>query len=239
MPSRVLLRRVERARTPEGVPDEVDADEPPQLDDRLGVVVDPELADAVDPLTLLRRGSETLDHDRRRLLTARVASRRLPGLEGGDEPLGERAAGRQERPLHLVHDRLAGEDVPLHGVARPGAVAGPGVAPRAGVRRRRAVGGDDAELPRLARRRRRRAPRSIAASGPSCSCSSRSRIRGPRPRRPAACVATAPTPALAHGTTFPTAKYFDWTAQPTSPVASSAATIENVAFEGPRAWAAP
>src|SRR5690606_17186342 len=43
------------------------------------------------------------------------------------------------------------------------------------------------------------------------------------------CVATAPTLAFAHGTTEPTAKNFDWTATPTSPVSGSAATIENVA----------
>ena len=35
-------------------------------------------------------------------------------------------------------------------------------------------------------------------------------------------------PAFAHGTTFPTAKYFDCTATPTSPVSGSAATIEYV-----------
>jgi hypothetical protein len=43
-----------------------------------------------------------------------------------------------------------------------------------------------------------------------------------------ACVATAPTPARTHGVTAPIAKYFDCTAQPTSPVVGSAATIENV-----------
>jgi hypothetical protein len=45
---------------------------------------------------------------------------------------------------------------------------------------------------------------------------------------PIACVATAPTPARTHGVTARIAKYFDWTAHPTSPVAGSAATIENV-----------
>ena len=36
-------------------------------------------------------------------------------------------------------------------------------------------------------------------------------------------MATAPTPASAHGTTSPTEKYFDWTATPTSPVAVAVA----------------
>jgi hypothetical protein len=39
-------------------------------------------------------------------------------------------------------------------------------------------------------------------------------------------VATAPTPASAQGTTAPTARNFDWTAIPRSPVAGSSATME-------------
>ena len=42
----------------------------------------------------------------------------------------------------------------------------------------------------------------------------------------------APTPASAHGTTAPTAKYREATATPRSPVTGSKATIENVAFAG-------
>ena len=45
------------------------------------------------------------------------------------------------------------------------------------------------------------------------------------------CVATAPTPARAQGTTDPTAKNRLATATPTSPASGSAATIEKV--EGP------
>ena len=40
------------------------------------------------------------------------------------------------------------------------------------------------------------------------------------------CVATAPTPASAHGTWEPTENQCDWTATPSSPVAASRATIE-------------
>ena len=39
-------------------------------------------------------------------------------------------------------------------------------------------------------------------------------------------VATAPTPAEAHGTTAPTARNLDCTATPRSPVAGSSATME-------------
>jgi len=53
-------------------------------------------------------------------------------------------------------------------------------------------------------------------------------------------VATAPTPAFAHGTTAPTAKKRDATPTPHSPVPGSRATMENVAT-GPsgRCAAAP
>src|SRR4051794_1390865 len=54
-----------------------------------------------------------------------------------------------------------------------------------------------------------------------------------RPSRPyvtfaADCVATAPTPARACGTTAPTARNLDATAMPRSPVCGSRATIEKV-----------
>ena len=39
-------------------------------------------------------------------------------------------------------------------------------------------------------------------------------------------VATAPTPASAHGTSAPIENQWDWTATPSSPVAGSRATIE-------------
>jgi hypothetical protein len=41
-------------------------------------------------------------------------------------------------------------------------------------------------------------------------------------------VATAPTPALAHGTAVPTEKYLDWTATPRFLVFGSKATMEKV-----------
>jgi hypothetical protein len=44
-----------------------------------------------------------------------------------------------------------------------------------------------------------------------------------------ACVATAPTPARAHGTTEPTARNLDWTATPNESVSKSKAAMEKVA----------
>src|SRR5262249_6174737 len=46
------------------------------------------------------------------------------------------------------------------------------------------------------------------------------------------CVAIAPTPACGHGTAAPTARNFDWTATPRSPVAGSSATMEYVMRRG-------
>src|SRR5919109_2601514 len=55
-----------------------------------------------------------------------------------------------------------------------------------------------------------------------------SRPRGPWATFAHACVATAPTPASAHGTTDPAARNFDATATPHSARARSQATTENV-----------
>src|SRR5579885_1692230 len=71
----------------------------------------------------------------------------------------------------------------------------------------------------------------------SASCGLRPAARWSRPSGPKAvlaqaCVATAPMPARAQGTTAPTAMNLLCTATPSSPVAVSHATIENVATIG-------
>ena len=58
--------------------------------------------------------------------------------------------------------------------------------------------------------------------------------RGPNEVFANDCVATAPTPASAHGTTGRTFGNFDCTATPTSPFTVSMATMENVATSGDR-----
>ena len=75
-----------------------------------------------------------------------------------------------------------------------------------------------------------RATRRSASSGAAAPSRSSSRPRRPKAATPAACVATAPTPASAHGTTSPTEKYFDWTAHADLTGGRSAATIEKVAL---------
>ena len=75
---------------------------------------------------------------------------------------------------------------------------------------------------------------SSAASSVCAICSggsprrSSSSARGPNVVFAHACVAIAPAPLSAHGTTAPTARNFDCTAMPISCCAGSAATMENV-----------
>ncbi len=133
----------------------------------------------------------------------------------------------EERSFHLGDHVLAREDVPLHRVPGPDTVARPGEAAVSGMRRGSPVGGDDAELARLASLVVGEDGTRSASSGVAPPASSAS-PRGPNAATPAAWVATAPTPACAQGTTVPTAKYLDCTAQPTSPDTGSAAQMENV-----------
>jgi hypothetical protein len=74
---------------------------------------------------------------------------------------------------------------------------------------------------------------SSSASRGDFPAASSSSPRGPQVVLAKACVATAPIPAFAQGTTAPTAKNFDCTATPTSPVDGSAPTIEKVATGSP------
>src|SRR5437588_2569407 len=71
-----------------------------------------------------------------------------------------------------------------------------------------------------------RRPRS--ASGADLPVRRRSSPSWPYDGSTKLCVATAPTPASAHGTICPTANQCDCTATPICPVCGSRATIENV-----------
>ena len=77
-------------RAPHARPSASRCRQPPQLDDRLGVILDAKVADAVDALARLGAAAGALDDERRRLLAALVATGGLPGFERRDEPLDER-----------------------------------------------------------------------------------------------------------------------------------------------------
>jgi hypothetical protein len=83
----VLARLVEGRCAAERVPDLVDPEQPSELDNRLPMILDAQLADAVDALARLGRGARPLDDHRRGLLAARVAAGRLRRLQRRDQPL--------------------------------------------------------------------------------------------------------------------------------------------------------
>ena len=123
--------------------------DPRELGDRALVVVDAEVDEDVR-----ERGVPAValhDEQRRGLLAATVAARRLGRGERLEQPFRERAARRGlERLGERVHGRAGHEDVPLRRVARPGAVSSPFEAAGAGPRRAGARPVHHADLPAVA-----------------------------------------------------------------------------------------
>src|SRR4051794_5238271 len=113
------------------------------------MVLDAEVADAIDSLAGCDPGTGALDHNSRGLLPAPVATGGLTRFERSDQALDERADGLLVRPRHLVDDRRPSQDVPLDGEAGADAMAGPVVALRAREGGGAAVGSHDPELARL------------------------------------------------------------------------------------------
>jgi hypothetical protein len=131
------------ARPPEVAP--VQGEQPAELGDGGGVVVDPQVDVAVGAAAV---AAALPDHQQRgRLLAAGVAPGGLAGVERGDQPLGELEPG----PLahgrrHRLDGRAGHQDVALAGEAVAGAVAGPVGALAAGVGGHAAGGVDDRGL---------------------------------------------------------------------------------------------
>ena len=203
-----------------------DRPEPCELRHRLGMVVDPQVDPAVVAAAVA--AARPNDEQRRRLPATPVAAGGIARGQRRDEPVRQRArAPRGTPPASRRRPR-----------GRPGCCPGPPRRPRSGRR------------PRRGRPRRYASPRRPAASTiPACrvprsgsaatrrarasarrdpGCEERQARRARTPTFADACVATAPTPARALGTTEPTARNFDATAIPRSPVEASRATIENV-----------
>ena len=132
----------------------VEVDQPGQLVDRVGVVVDAQVdGDVVVPAVA---GPVAYDEQCRRLAPAAVTSRVVAGGQRREQAaLDGLCLGRDPRALHRLHHVGTGEDVALDRVAAalaaaPGRPTGPGEALGAGPRRGVAVGVDDAHLPVLA-----------------------------------------------------------------------------------------
>ena len=122
--------------------------EPPQLAERIIVIVDAEVEDAVDGGLLVALARD--DDEPRGLPAAVVAACRLRRIERGEQPLGERAGCRVERLTHRRPDLGRAEHVPLHAHVLRGQVAGMGDAALAGMRCGRAARIDERDLPDLA-----------------------------------------------------------------------------------------
>src|SRR5687768_2606829 len=112
--------------------------QPPELRERLGVVVDSQIEVSVSFRRVNEQGS--------RLLAALVAARRFAGLQGADEPFRKRASGRLEGVRRLRHDLLIGKHVAGHREALAGERAAPADALAAGVLADAAGGVDDVQL---------------------------------------------------------------------------------------------
>jgi hypothetical protein len=135
-----------------------------ELDDRLRVVVDAQVADAIDAFARTLRCAELLDDDRSRLLATAIAARSLTGLQCRQHPLGQRRVALEERAPHGRKHVGVGEHVSLYResgfneMACPLDAAGSCVCSRASISRNRSkltaigivVGGK-----RLIERRRR------------------------------------------------------------------------------------
>ena len=161
----------------------VQAVEAAQLVDRRLVIVDAEVDEDVGEAGV---AAVALDDDQRRgLLAALVAARRLRRRERLDQALGERSA-RLERLRERVDGVAGDEDVPLRGVAVAGAPAGPVEAGGAGVGRTATLRVDDAELPLVAAVVGLGQPPDdlLAPTGPAAGARAR-RARSAGSRRPA------------------------------------------------------
>ena len=119
--------------------------EPAELAERIIVIVDAEVEDAVDGGLLVSLARD--DDEPRGLPAAVVAACRLRRIERGEQPLGERAGCRVERLTHRRPDLGRAEHVPLHAHVLRGQVAGMGDAALAGMRCGRAARIDERDLP--------------------------------------------------------------------------------------------
>src|SRR5579859_3886720 len=143
-PDLVLLAQVVGAIGPVVL---LEVEQPPQLPQRILVIVDPEVRDAAPPGKTRRLALD--DEDRRRLRPAEVPAFRLGGVEGGQQPACERAFGGLVRGRHRRPDGVPRYHVRLHREAVADEVPAVTDAARARVRRCTALRVDHPDLPEL------------------------------------------------------------------------------------------
>ena len=138
--------------------------EPPQLDERIRMVLDPERDARLPPFALRRH-----DQQRGRLTATDIAAGCLGRVERCKQAAGQRAGRRRKGPQHARPDARVGHDVCLAGDLIAGHVAGEGHAGGAGVRGHRAACVDDRDLaPGGAGVRRRQPRKHVPRADPGC-----------------------------------------------------------------------
>ena len=118
----------------------------PKLDDRLRVVVDSQVADAINAFARSVRRSNLLDDERSRLLPTAITSCRLTRFQRRHQPLRQWPVGFEVREPHSRKNPVVREHVSLYSEPRLNKVARPLHAPRACVCSRASVSGNRSEL---------------------------------------------------------------------------------------------
>jgi hypothetical protein len=122
------------------------ADQPAQLLEWLGVIVHAQVEDAVGPGPRLASGFRFHDQDRGRLPSADVAAHRLPRVERGQQPIREITSGLLVGGRHCRPHLRVRHEIGLCGVLRADVVSRGGDGLLAGVRGDAALGVDDRDL---------------------------------------------------------------------------------------------
>ena len=175
---------------------------PGQLRERLVVVLDPQLTASIPRLAGCRH-----DHDRRGLTPPNIATHALGSLERRQQAPRKRPSGGFERRGHRLRHPGCSHHVRLSAEALAGDVARVRDAALAGVARDRPGGVDRADLAEALASSS--ASSSSSAASMASPASSRASSLGPYAGSTTDWVATAPTPARAHGTTDPTENQCD------------------------------
>jgi hypothetical protein len=121
-------------------------EEAAKFDDRLGVVVDAQVADAVNPFPRSLRRAKLFDDECSRLLATTIAACNLTRFQRRKHPLRERAIGINECVPHRGKNLAVGEHVSLDRESPFHEMAGPLDAARPRVRGDASVSGHRSKL---------------------------------------------------------------------------------------------
>ena len=150
-PRRASLRRTgagegSGSELPLSLPLPPESKQAAELDDRLGVVVDAQVADPINAFAVSLRRPKLLDDDCSRLLPAAIAACSLTGFQRRQHPLRERRVGIEERAPHGGKHVGVGEHVSLYRESGFNEMACPLDTASSCVRSRASVSGNRSKL---------------------------------------------------------------------------------------------